>query len=309
MALPNTAHALTKGELFPEILIPEFVNKVKGKSSLAKMSAGKPIPFNGMREFTFNMDNEVDIVAEAGAKSAGGGQVGSVTIVPIKIEYGMRVSDEFDYASEEVRLDYLRAFADGWAAKVARGIDIMAMHGVNPRTGSAATTTIGNNYLDYVAATDIAYLDDNTTADENVGAAIDGVNSHDYEVTGMIGGSTIRGALAATVDGNGLPIYPDLKWGGQPERLNGLPVDFNSTVEYNSADARAYVGDFENMFRWGFAKEMPIEVIRYGNPDNDASAGDLAGHNQVYLRGEAYIGWAFLDGNAFGKVAVASDEG
>ena len=116
MPLPNTANAVARGSLFPAELVPEFFNKVKGKSSLAKMCGASPIPFNGMKEFTFSMDNEVDVVAEAGAKSAGGGQVGAVTIVPIKIEYGMRVSDEFIYGSEEVALDYLRAFADGWAA-------------------------------------------------------------------------------------------------------------------------------------------------------------------------------------------------
>lgn len=309
MSLPNTAHALTKGELFPEVLIPEFINTVKGKSSLAKMSAARPIPFNGQKEFTFTLDNEIDIVAEGGAKSHGGGQVGSVTIVPIKVEYGMRVSDEFKYASEEVRLDYLRAFAEGWSAKVARGIDIMAMHGVNPRTGSAASGTIGNNYLDYVAGTTVDYLDDSTTADENVTEAIDGVEGFDHEVTGLIGGKTIKAALAAmkTATNDNTALYPELKWGGNPGTINGLAVDFNSTVEYNGADARAYVGDFANFFRWGFAKQMPIEVIEYGNPDNDTTAGDLKGHNQVYLRGEAYIGWAFLDGNAFAKIAVADE--
>ena len=40
-------------------------------------------------------------------------------------------------------------------------------------------------------------------------------------------------------------------------------------------------------------------MIRYGNPDNDSTLGDLKGHNQVYLRAEMYIGWGILDPNAF----------
>lgn len=304
MSLPNTANAIARGSLFPAELIPEFFNQVKGKSSLAKMCGASPIPFNGLKEFTFSMDNEVDIVAEAGAKSAGGGQAGSVTIVPIKIEYGMRVSEEFMYASEEVALDYLRAFSEGWSAKVARGFDIMAMHGVNPRTGSAASGTIGNNHLDYACSTSIVYLNNSSTADANIEAAIAGVQAYDHDVTGAIIGGTARAALAAMEDAEYRKIYPELKWGGQPGTLNGLPVDFNSTVEYNSAKARAYVGDFANCFKWGIAKELPIEVIQYGNPDNDGTAGDLKGHNQIYLRGEAYIGWGILDASAFGKVAT-----
>lgn len=304
MPLPNTANAVARGSLFPAELVPEFFNKVKGKSSLAKMCGASPIPFNGMKEFTFSMDNEVDVVAEAGAKSAGGGQVGAVTIVPIKIEYGMRVSDEFIYGSEEVALDYLRAFADGWAAKVARGFDIMAMHGVNPRTGSAASGTIGNNHLDYVAATSITYLGSSSTADQNIEAAIAGVQGYGHDVSGAIIGNTARAALAAMTISTSAKLYPELAWGGQPGQLNGLPVDFNSTVEYNSAKARAYVGDFANCFKWGIARELPLQVIQFGNPDNDATAGDLAGHNQVYIRGEAYVGWGFLDASAFGKVAT-----
>lgn len=303
MSLPNTANAIARGSLFPEVLVPEFMNMVTGRSSIAAMCGSSPIPFNGLKEFTFSMDNDVDIVAEAGAKSAGGGQVGSVTIVPIKIEYGMRVSDEFIYGSEEVALDILRAFSDGWSKKVARGIDIMAMHGVNPRTGSAASGTIGNNYLDYAAGTKITYLGSSSTADENIEAAIAGVNAADHEVSGAIMGSTIRAALAAMLDTSNRPLFPELAWGGKPATLRGLKVDFNGpTVEFNSAKARAYVGDFANYFKWGIAKQLPIEVIQYGNPDNDGTAGDLKGHNQVYIRGEAYVGWGILDASAFGLI-------
>ena len=118
-------------------------------------------------------------------------------------------------------------------------------------------------------------------------------------------GSTIRAALAAMVDDDNRPVFPELAWGGRPSSLNGLRVDFNGpTVEYNSAKTRAIIGDFANLFKWGIAKELPIQVIQYGNPDNDATAGDLKGHNQVYLRGEAFIGWGILDASAFGKIAT-----
>lgn len=305
MALPNTANAIARGSLFPAELVPGFLNMVKGRSSLAALCGAEPIPFNGKEYFTFNFDNDVDIVAETGAKSAGGGTVGTVTIVPIKIEYGMRVSDEFIYGSEEVALDILRAFSEGWSKKVARGIDIMAMHGVNPRTGLAATGTIGNNYLDYAAGTKIVYLANSSTAYENIDAAIAGINAADHEVSGMAMGSTIRAALAAMEDSDHKKVFPELAWGGRPGSLNGLKTDFNGpTVEFNSAKARAYAGNFADYFKWGIAKELPIEVIRYGNPDNDAQAGDLAGHNQVYIRGEAYIGWGIMDPSAFAVIAT-----
>lgn len=68
-------------------------------------------------------------------------------------------------------------------------------------------------------------------------------------------------------------------------------MESTSNLSSGSSLDRCLVGDFVNCFKWGYAKEIPIEVIRYGNPDNDTQLGDLKGHNQVYLRGEAYIGW------------------
>ncbi|MCD7748458.1 MAG: phage major capsid protein, partial [Oscillospiraceae bacterium] len=84
------ADILSKGSLFPEELIGDFIQQTRGASALAKLCNSTPIPFNGMREFTFQLDKEVDVVAENGAKSNGGLTVGTRTIVPIKIEYGAR---------------------------------------------------------------------------------------------------------------------------------------------------------------------------------------------------------------------------
>ena len=79
----------------------DLISKVKGKSSLAKLSGQTPIPFNGLKEFIFSMDNEIDIVAENGKKTEGGLSIEPVKIVPIKFEYGARVSDEFLFATEK----------------------------------------------------------------------------------------------------------------------------------------------------------------------------------------------------------------
>lgn len=111
------ADILSKGSLFPEELIPGFIQKTTGASALAKLCGATPIAFNGQKEFTFTLDKEVDIVAENGAKGKGGMTVEPITIVPIKIEYGARVSDEFLYASEDAQMDVLSAFADGFAKR------------------------------------------------------------------------------------------------------------------------------------------------------------------------------------------------
>lgn len=294
---------LEKGSFFPEVLTNEMINLVRGKSSLARLSGATPIPFNGEKVFTFSLDSEVDIVAESGAKSNGGGTVAQKAIQPIKIEYGLRVSDEFRYASDEIRLEYLRTFAEGFAAKVARGLDIMAFHGVNPRSKQAASGTIGNNHFDAQVDQFVAYSQ--SAPDDNVESAIALIQANEHDVTGMAMSPAFRNALALVKKGTASneALFPELAWGSNPGVLNGLPVDTNSTVSFNSGDDRAILGNFRDFFRWGYAKQIPIEVIEYGNPDN-SEAGDLKGHNQVYLRGEAYIGWGILVPDAFAIVTA-----
>lgn len=293
------ADVLTRGTLFDPELVKDLLSKVKGKSSLAVLSAAQPIPFNGRKEFTFSMDNEIDIVAENGKKSHGGISVDPVTIVPIKFEYGARISDEFLYASEEEQLDILKAFNDGFAKKVASGLDIAAMHGVNPRTGEPSTV-VGENNFDTKVTQKVTYAA--ATPDANLEAAIALVEGSDGEVTGMAIAPAVRADLAAMTKQNGEKLYPDFAFGGQPATLGANKLDINKTVATGDVD-KAIVGDFANMFKWGYAKEIPLEIIKYGDPDN--SGKDLKGYNQIYIRAEVYLGWGILDGAHFARVTTA----
>ena len=299
---------LSKSTLFPVELASEMINLVRGKSSLARLAGTTPIPFVGKDVFTFNFDSEVAIVAENAAKGNGGGSISPVHMTPVKVEYGMRVSDEFMYAADEKRIEYLRSFSEGFAKKLARGLDIMAFHGVNPRTGSTASALNGKNF-DAVVTQKVSY--NSSTPQDNVVDAIALVEANEHEVTGLAAAPAFKTALASLTKGSSSYelMFPELGWGANVTSLNGLPFDANSTVSFNSGDDRAIVGNFADFFKWGIAKEMPIEVIEYGNPDNDADLGDLKGHNQVYLRGEAYIGWGILDPNAFAIITAGQISG
>lgn len=302
--------ALSKSTLFDPILIPDLISNIKGKSSLAALCAQEPVPFNGQKEFVFTMGSEANLVAENGAKAAGNVAIAPVIINPVKIEYGARVSDEFLYASEEAKIDVLRSFSDGFAKKAARALDIMAIHGMNPRTATVSTI-LGDNYFDKSAGTTgyvpVVYegatgseIDANTLVESAIGV----VGGNDYDVTGFAMAPAFRTKLSKLTLGsnNAQPRFPELGWGRAPGAINGLPIDSNSTMSFGSSTNLGLVGDFEGAFKWGYAKEIPLKVIEYGCPDNDTSAGDLQGHNQVYIRCELYLGWGILDKNAFALI-------
>lgn len=290
--------ALIKGNLFPSVLTNELKNLVRGKSSIARLSQQQPISFNGNTQFTFNLDSEANFVGERGVKTNGGATVEPVQIVPYKVEYGYRTSDEFLIASDEAKIDTLRAFNEGFANKLARALDIGAMHGINPRTGNAFAP-IGNNHFDAKVTQTV-----NRTAsiNDDIESAIGIVQGKEHEVTGMAMSPAVKLALSQMKKTDGTPYFPDLQWGNMPEQINGLPVDSNSTVAFGTGVTdQVIVGDFRGMFKWGVARDVVLDILRYGNPDNSED-GDLAAHNEVFIRAEAYIGWGILVPNAFARI-------
>ena len=206
---------MKKGELFAPEIVTDLFNKGAGKSTLAKLAGTIPVPFNGSEIFTFSMDDEVNIVAENGVKPAGAISMAPVKVVPLKIEYGARVTDEFMYATEEKQLDVLK---DGYAKKVARAIDIMAMHGLNPRTKETSALIGTNSFDTNTQVKKIVY--DEAKIEDNIEDAIAEVNEA-YDVTGMAMSKSFSSALAK-LKVNGVKQYPELAWGANPGNVNGL---------------------------------------------------------------------------------------
>lgn len=296
----------TTGTLFKPELVREMFSKVKGHSSLAKLCNASPMPFAGSEIFVFSMDGEASIVGEGASKPAGDAAFTPVTIKPIKFVYQHRLTDEFVRTSEEKQLQYLQQFSDGFAKKIARGLDIAGFHGVNPASGSASAIVGTNCFVSAVPSANVIEID--TTSPINPDDAIDEAAQKIVIANGIVNGVAMSPAFGAeigsmkTQDSN-LPIYPEFRFGANPAAFCGLPSDINNTVSFVAANKlKAIVGDFQNAFRWGYAENIPLEIIQYGNPDG---LGDLKQTNQIVLRAEAYIGWGILDPASF---AIIKDD-
>ena len=285
---------------FPAEMVKEVFVGAKGHSAIANLCGMTPIAFSGTDIMVFSFDGEVNLVGEGAAKAAHSNSNKVVTMKPRKIEYGARVSDEFIRCSDEKKIEYLKGFNEGFEKKIGRGVDIMAFHGVNPKTGVLATSLIGDNSFDTNEdVNSVTYTQANPEA--NIASAVAAIG--DYDMNGVAMSKQFSADLAS-LKVNGVAQYPELGWGAKVGTIKGVPVDINSTVSYADGEY-AYAGDFQNAFKWGYADKINFEVIEYGNPDN-SEAGDLKGHNQVYLRAEAWVGWAILDGSAFARIETTS---
>ena len=294
-------NSLKTGTLFKPELVKELISKVKGKSVLAKLSAQTPIPFNGTEQFIFNLEGNAQIVGEGEQKGAGKATATSKVIKPIKFVYQARITDEFKYASEEKQIQYLQSFSDGFAKKIAEAFDIAALHGLEPKSMTDASFRATNSFDGQITGNVVTYAE--ATFDDNIDAAVQQVTAKGGEVTGIalspVGGQT----LAKIKDKNNVPLYPEFRFGQNPNSFYGMTSDINKNLTVTGGTAEtdhAIVGDFQNMFKWGYAENIPLEIIEYGDPDG--AGRDLKAYNEICLRAEAFIGWGMLDTDAFARV-------
>lgn len=298
-------NTLRAAELFPPQLVLDLFTKVQGHSTLARLSTQNPIPFAGAESFIFNLEGNAQIVGEGEQKKANKAVVTSKTIRPLKFVYQTRVSDEFMYCAEERSLQYMQKFNEGFGKKIAEGFDIAGLHGLEPYSMTDATFKATNSFVGLVTDNVITYNAE--TIDENLETAVETIILGGHAVTGT-SLSPQAGSALGKVKINGSPQYPEFRFGGKPSSFAGMQMDVNRTltmVGEGGVPMHAVTGDFQRSFQWGYAKNVTLEVIEYGDPDG--TGRDLKAHNEVCLRAEAYIGWAILEPEAFALITEGAE--
>lgn len=294
-------NAMKTGTLFKPEVVKQLISKVQGKSVLAKLSAQTPIPFNGVEQFIFNLEGNAQIVGEGEQKQAGKAKITSKVIKPLKFVYQARITDEFKYASEEKQMNFLSAYMDGFAKKIAEAFDLAALHGLEPKSMTDATFRATNSFDGVISGSVVTY--DETKIDENIEDAVQQVIARGCEVTGIALSPTAGHALGKLKDADKRAVYSEFRFGQNPDSFYGMKSDINKNLTVTGGTAEtdhAIVGDFQNRFKWGYAENIPMEIIEYGDPDG--AGRDLKAYNEICLRAEAFIGWGILDEDAFARV-------
>lgn len=292
--------SLKTGTLFTPELVTDLITKVQGKSTLAKLANQTPIPFAGVEQFVFNLEGNAQIVGEGEQKKAGEATLSSKVIKPLKFVYQARITEEFKHASEEKQIAYLQAFNDGFAKIIARSFDLAAIHGLEPKSMTDASFKADNSFDGVITGNVVTF--NAGTIDDDIDAAVAQITAKGGEVTGLAL-SPVAGQALAKVKVNGVAQYPEFRFGQNPDSFYGMKSDVNknlTTVGGTAKTDHAIVGDFQNRFKWGYAENIPLEIIEYGDPDQ--TGRDLKAYNEICLRTEVFIGWGILDPDAFARI-------
>lgn len=298
--------ALQSSDLrFPTDVANGIVERAKTASTVAALSGQEPMRFGNVDIITFDDDLTAEFVEESAPKGADDAKPAVVTAVPHKAVVQMRTSNEFMWADQDYRLGILDAFGAKYARALARALDLGLYYRINPRTGTQITGW--TNYLN----TTTKRVEQGANADLDFEQAAGLVIGAGYGVNGVAFDPKHAWTLSTARYADGRKKYPDLGLGDGITSFEGVNAAVSTTVSGKATDGdtadnkvRAIVGNFQSGIRWGVQRSFPFRVLEYGDPDN--TGRDLAGHNEVLLRGEVVYGWyVFADQFAVIEDAVA----
>lgn len=291
MAVFGTADAQV---LMPRNIADGMITASRTTSVVAKLSNREPQRFGEVDYITFNDFPKAEFVEEGAQKGSTTGGFGSVTAKPHKAQVTMRFNEEVQWADEDYQLNVLQTLGDSGAIALSRALDLGLIHRINPLTG-----TVISGWDNYVTATtnrvEIATADADADFKSAVGLLLNA--SPTVQVNGAAFDPRFSWSLANLMkrDGSGETSdqrYPTLGFGTNVTDFMGVPVAQGDTVsgtpEATDTKVRAVVGDFQNGIRWGIQRNLPVELIRFGDPDGQ---GDLKRQNQIALRLELVYGW------------------
>jgi hypothetical protein len=295
--------------LMPRNIADGMVKATRTTSTVAKLSGREPQRFGETDIITFNDLPKAEFVAEGAQKGSTTGGFGFVTVKPKKAQVTMRFNEEVQWADEDYQLGIFRELSAAGEVALSRALDLGLYHRINPLTGAVIS-----GWDNYVTATTKNVEINTADADADFKAAVGLLinQATPVAVNGAAFDPRFSWSLANLMerDGSGETSrqrYPNLGFGTDVTNFMNVPVAQGDTVsgvpEATDTKVRAIVGDFRNGIRWGVQRSLPVELIRFGDPDGQ---GDLKRHNQIALRLELVYGWyVFVDRFAVIKDAVA----
>ena len=290
----------------PTSQLGPIVEKVQNQSLLASLSPERPTLYGDVQAVRMTRKPRAQIVAEGAAKASDEAGWEAVTASPIKFQTTVRMSQEVKWIDEDHRLGVVDNLTASIGESVARAVDLIGYHGINPITGSRAdsVTTFLNQTTNRASAAEDPDAE-LTDAVGMVGA------SGQYVADGVALDPRYAFAVAAQRNPETRQLLnPEVGFGNQGGgQWRGLTLARSTAVagqpEATDTNLRALVGDYSQV-RWGFQRRIPIEVIEYGDPDG---GGDLKNVNEIAYRAEGVIYVAIFDLGAFAAVDGAAPAG
>lgn len=279
----------------PRTVADGLIKDAQDLSTVAQLSGREPMKFGNIDYITFNDVPKAEFVAEGADKGHTTGSFDSVTATPKKAQVTMRFNEEVLWADEDHQLGVLSELSRAGGEALARALDLGLYHRINPLTGTEISEW--TNYLTTTGRRVEATGNPETDLEDALGALLDPDTGKVVRPTGIALDPSYGFQIATARNADGVRLFPDVSLLQTPGNLMGLRSVAGDTVSgrpevEDGVGIKAIVGDFQGGIRWGVQRDLPLEVIRFGDPDGQ---GDLKRKNQIALRLEIVYGWYVFD--------------
>lgn len=279
----------TSKVLLPKEVATVIIKRAKDTSTIAALSPSEPQLFLDKDYMVFTGNSEAEVVAEGAQKSSYEETLTSVVGKRFKVQTTTRLSNEFQWADDDAKLEIISKIQADQAAAMGRVLDYVVYHAFDPKK---KTTLEGFNALAKTAV-GVPATDDRVADIDSLAEAV----SDEYDINGIALSKTMANELRKIrVPSTGQRFYPEIPISLQVGNLDGIPAATSGTVNGRlvtpATGILAFLGDF-SLIKWGMVRDIWSEIIEYGDPDNTGK--DLKGFNQIAYRTEAMYSYAILD--------------
>lgn len=300
------ASLASSGFTLPNHLVAGVWKTVQTTSAIAKLCGAEPQQFGVQQYMTLTAAPKGEVVGEGAQKGYSNPAFAPVNALTRKVQVTQRFNEEVLWADEDYQLGVLTTMQGLSATALSRALDLIAIHGINPLTG----VLLSGSPTKLVDTTNSVEITGTSKPDLDIEAAIALVLDGDLVPNGIALSPAYANAYATQRDSTGRLLHPEAGFGLNVPAIGGLNAAISSTVSAPEAtveggayasdnpNVKAIVGDW-SAFRWGVQRDIPIEVIKFGDPDGQ---GDLKRSNQIALRAEVVYGVGILSLDAFSKI-------
>jgi len=296
----------TSNITLPKNIADGMFKKAISGSAVVALSGAEPQKFGEVTHMTLTGRPRAEYVGEGADKASTNATFGTKVVTPHKVQVTQRFNEEVQWADEDYQLGILQTLADEGGVALSRALDLGVFHGINPSTGLAIASIVAGDRIATTTNSVEITTATLTTPDTVMEAAAGLVISDGYVPNGIAFDPTYAWTVATSRYADGRKKYPELGFGVDVSSFEGLRASTSSTVSGTpeasaNTNVKAIVGDW-SLLRWGVQKVVPVELIKYGDPDGQ---GDLKRKNQVALRLEVVYGWGVMDLDGFATVKDA----
>ena len=296
----------TNNITLPKNIAAGLFKKATTGSAVAQLAGAEPQQFGEVTHMTLTGRPRAEYVGEGADKASTNVAFGTKVASPHKVQVTMRFNEEVLWADEDYQLGILSTLSDEGGLALARALDLGVLHGINPLTGNVIAGIVPGDRI--ASTTNAVELTTGTltTPDIVLEQAAGLVIADGYVPNGIAFDPTYAWTIATARYSDGRKKYPEFGFGANISAFEGLTAASSSTVSGTPeatapTNIKAIVGQW-NLLRWGVQRRVPVELIRYGDPDGQ---GDLKRKNQIALRLEVVYGWGIMDLDGFAKVTDA----